>query len=98
MCHENTVSFKDHFTQIKKKPPSFIAYLLWYPSMQIILVLCAETLSVRFMPPPKNNGGDWSYVCGAQSLGKLHVTDSTTAYPSRNNVQQVIHRGRSRQV
>lgn len=52
----------------KKKRRHFIAYLLWHLSMQIIVVLYVEILSLRFIPPPKNNGGDWIFVCDAQAL------------------------------
>lgn len=63
-----------------------------HPSMRILLIECSKILiylSPRFMPAPQNSGGDWSFVCGAQSIGKLHLKDSSvigTVCPSRHNV------------
>lgn len=39
------------------------AYLSWYPAIQILWYP-----SLRFLLPSQNNGGDWNFLCDAQSI------------------------------
>lgn len=55
--------------------------------MRIILVLCAEIfVSEIYATNPKTTEVTGVCVCGAQSIGKLHLKHETTVCPSRNCV------------
>lgn len=69
---EVNTCLKAQFTQITH----FLPYLWWYIAMPIVsflFVLLYRHLPLRFLPAPKHNGGEWDFINGAHSIGKLQA-------------------------
>lgn len=45
-----------------------------------------QYLQLRFLLPPEYNGSEWTFVCGAHSIKKLHLKKSTANCLSRISV------------